>query len=78
MDEALEQQRIDHEIAADLNPFVALVNELDEGPDELVPLLPRRVPHFLVLLLHQPRDPAVVGLSGVVGVQPTVRSRILI
>ena len=57
----------------DLNPFVAFVDKLDQGPDELVPLLPGRVPHFLVLLLHQPRNPAVVGVPRVVGVQPAVR-----
>ena len=60
--------------SADLHSLVALVDELDEGADEIVPLLPGRVPHLLVLLLHQPGDPPVVRVSGVVSVEPTVRS----
>jgi len=50
------------------------MNKFDEGPDKLVPLFPGRVPDLLVLLLHEASDPSVVGMPGVVLVEPAVRS----
>ncbi len=57
-----------------MNSLVPFPDKFDEGPDELVPLLPGDVSNLLVLLLHQSRDPPVVGLASVVLVQPAVGS----